>query len=130
MPVWIVGLLVVLSIVATAVAFTIADLPTEKLSFFEATIEETDFEVTEFELEIEGKNRIEVAVTLKNVGTVAHQAEVTLQALDADGNVLVEQTLSTGSVAAGATRLLDFVLTKDSLSTDLASVFLIVDQVS
>jgi hypothetical protein len=67
---------------------------------------------------------------LRNTGTAAHSADVTVQLLDAGGNVIAEQTQSTGSVSANGTWSYNFVFTGPGITSGVQSVMIIVRQTS
>jgi hypothetical protein len=70
-----------------------------------------------------------VPLTLRNTDTAnAHAADVTVQLLDASGNVIAEQTVSTGSVAANGTWSHNYVFTGANIASQVQSVMIIVRQ--
>ncbi len=125
---WVVGLLVILAVAATGVAILTTNVSIQKLSLFQTTFEDTDFVLMELELEIEGKNQIEVELALTNTDSISHEAEVTVQILDAVGDVILQETRSTGSVSAGDHWEAEFVFIGAHLVDHFDNVFIIVDQ--
>ena len=65
---------------------------------------------------------------MRNTDTAAHTAEVTVQLLDASGNVIAEQTQSTGSVSANGTWSHTFIFTGPGITSQVQSVMIIVRQ--
>ena len=126
---WVVVLLVILAVATTAVGILTAGVTIQKLSLFEANFEATDFDLTEFELEIEGRNRIEVELVLTNTDSTSHEAEVTVQILDAGGDVILGVTKSTGIVLAGEDWESEFVFVSTDLVDSFEDVLIVVDQV-
>ncbi len=113
---------------SVAVALTINSV-TEKLSLWQSTFPDTSFTLQSFRLNPKGANRVEVPITLRNAdGASAHSAEVTVQLLDASGNVVAEQTQNTGSVAANGTWSHTFVFTGAGITSQVHSVMIIVRQ--
>jgi hypothetical protein len=113
--------------VSVAVALTINSI-TERLSLWQSAFEDTNFALQSFSLNPKGPNRVDVPITLRNTGTAAHTADVTVQLLDASGNVIAEQTQSTGSVAANGTWSYNFVFTVPGIASQVQSVMIIVRQ--
>jgi hypothetical protein len=113
--------------VSVAVGLTINSI-TERLGLWQSTFEDTSFTIQSFRLNPRGPNRVEVPITLRNTDTAAHTAEVTVQLLDASGNVIAEQTQSTGSVAANGTWSYTFIFTGAGITSQVHSVMIIVRQ--
>jgi hypothetical protein len=113
--------------VSVAVGLTINSI-TERLGLWQSTFEDTSFTIQSFRLNPRGPNRVEVPLTLRNTDTAAHTAEVTVQLLDASGNVIAEQTQSTGSVAANGTWSHTFIFTGTGITSQVHSVMIIVRQ--
>ena len=126
---WVVVLIVILAVAATGVAILTTNASIQKLSLFQTTFEDTDFVLTELEIEIEGKNQIEVELVLNNTDSISHEAEVTVQILDAGGDVILRETRSTGTVSAGDEWEAEFVFIGADLVDHFDSVFIIVDQI-
>jgi hypothetical protein len=113
--------------VSVAVGLTINSI-TERLGLWQSTFEDTSFTIQSFRLNPRGPNRVEVPITLRNTDTAAHTAEVTVQLLDASGNVIADQTQSTGSVAANGTWSYTFIFTGAGITSQVHSVMIIVRQ--
>jgi hypothetical protein len=113
--------------VSIAVALTITPI-TERLGLWQSSFADTSFAVQSFRLNPKGANRVEVPLTLRNTDTAAHTADVTVQLLDASGNVIAEQTQSTGSVAANGTWSYTFIFTGSGITSQVQSVMIIVSQ--
>ena len=126
---WVVGLLVILAVATTGVAILTTNGSIQKLSLFQTTFEETDFVLTELEIEIEGKNQIEVELVLTNTDSFSHEAEVTVQVLDDEGDVILRETRSTGTVSAGDHWETEFVFIGADLVDHFDNVLIIVDQI-
>jgi len=128
-PLWLaLALALAVSIpVSVAIALTINTI-TERLSLWQASFPGTDFTIQSFSLSPRGPNRVIVAVTLKNNDAVAHTADVTVQLLDASGEVIAEQTQSTGPVAANGTWSHTFTFTGSGITSQVYNVMIIVKQ--
>jgi uncharacterized protein (DUF58 family) len=113
--------------VSVAVGLTVNSI-TESLGLWQSSFTDTSFTVQSFRLNPKGANRVEVPLTLRNTDAAEHTADVTVQLLDASGNVVAEQTQSTGSVAAGGTWSYTFVFTGSGITSQVQSVMIIVRQ--
>jgi hypothetical protein len=113
--------------VSVAAALTINSI-TERLGLWQSAFESTSFTIQSFRLNPRGANRVEVPLTLKNTGSATHSAEVTVQLLDAGGNLVAEQTQSTGSVASDGTWSYTFIFTGTGITSSVKSVMIIVRQ--
>ncbi|MFQ5918543.1 MAG: hypothetical protein ACE5I4_00690 [Thermoplasmata archaeon] len=126
---WVVLVMVLLAVAATAVGILTTGVTIRQLSLFETNFEASDFALTELELEIEGKNRVEVELVLTNTDSTPHAAEVTVQVLDSNGDVVMAVKKSTGTVAGGADWESEFVFVGPNMVNALNDVFVVVDQV-
>jgi hypothetical protein len=115
--------------VSVAAALTINTI-TEKLDLWQSTFADTSFTIQSFRLNPKGANRVEVPLTLRNTGTAAHTAEVTVQLLDSSGNVITEQTQNTGPVAVNGSWSYTFIFTGSGITSQVHSVMIIVIQTS
>jgi len=115
--------------VSVAIALTINTV-SEKLGLWQSIFEGTSFTLQSFRLNPKGPNRVEVPITLRNTGSATHTAEVTVQLLDASGNVIAEQTVNTGSVAANDTWSYTFTFTGPGITSQVQSVMIIVKQIN
>ncbi len=129
-PLWLaLALALAVSIpVSVAIALTINTV-TERISLWQSTFPDTSFTLQSFRLNPKGANRVEVQITLRNTDTAnAHTADVTVQLLNASGDVIAEQTQSTGSVAANGTWSYTFAFTGTGITSQVHSVMIIVKQ--
>jgi hypothetical protein len=129
-PLWLaLALVLVVALpVSVAAALTINTI-TERLGLWQSAFESTSFTIQSFRLNPRGANRVEVPLTLKNTDTSsAHSAEVTVQLLDAGGNLVAEQTQSTGPVASDGTWSHTFIFTGTGITSSVKSVMIIVRQ--
>jgi hypothetical protein len=114
--------------VSVAIALTINTV-TERINLWQASFADTSFTLQFFSLSPKGPNRVDVPITLRNTDTAsAHSADVTVQLLDASGNVIAEQTQSTGSVAANGTWSYTFTFTGSGIASQVYNVMIIVKQ--
>ena len=110
-PLWAVALLIAMSI---ATAITVTNLAPEKISIFSGRVQDSDFVIDSVISEPLGRNMVVVFVKIRNTDTVSHSANVTVQLLDENGDIieingeLMEQTLETGTVNAEESVLLLF----------------------
>jgi hypothetical protein len=114
--------------VSVAVALTINPI-TERLSLWQSFFADTSFTLQSFSLSPRGPNRVDVQLALRNTdASSAHSADVTVQLLDASGEVIAEQTASTGSVAPNGTWTRTFTFTGTNIASQTYSVLIIVKQ--
>jgi uncharacterized lipoprotein YmbA len=105
-------------------------LPTQRVGLWSGQVAGTDFTITEFDVKYKGPNKIVVTVTVKNEGTSTHSAEVTVQLLDSQGNVILEETKATGDVAAGGTWIGEYAFVKTNLVSEYDRPFVVIEQLS
>lgn len=130
------GLLVLgVGALGTAAALDIIDGPDQVLSVFESSTEKSAFSLEATDLELHGKDAMDVSWTVKNNDAQAHDAEVTVQLLDdagapiEDGGTVLQQS-ETISVDAGDTYTGVGSFAKDGLVEEYASTFVTVEHVS
>ena len=124
-PLWLVLLLV--AVVACAVAVQVV---VEKLGLWRGVVAAPHFTLVELSTTIRGLNRVDVKVTLRNTDTSTHSANVTVQLLDRDGEVVAEQFQLTGDVAGGAEWSYVFVFKEKGIVERYDSVLVVVRQLS
>lgn len=121
-PLWV---LLVIVFSGVALSITILTLTPEKISIFTGQVQASDFVVDSVISTPKGKNTVVVAVKLRNTDTATHSANVTVQLIDSNGDIieidgeLMEQTKQTGDVAGGASVILVFTFK----ATDLVAVY-------
>ena len=127
-PLWLVILLLLVSTGSTAAALLINTF-NEKISIYSGQVQDSDFQITALETKIKGRNRVDVSLTLKNGDSAnAHSADVTVQLLDSNGDVLLEQTENTGNVEASGTWTHTFTFTQQGLVSQYDSTFIVIKQ--
>jgi hypothetical protein len=124
-PLWVV--LLVVAAVAGAVAVQVV---VERVGLWRGVVVAPHFTVTELSTTIRGLNRVDVKVTLKNTDTAVHTANVTVQLLDKDGEVIAELYQLTGDVQGGAEWSYVFVFREKGIVERYDSVLVIVRQLS
>jgi len=128
-PLWLVIVLLLATVTLTATALTVWMLQVERINIWEGQIQDTDFTVIEIDTKIKGKHRIDITLALKNNdASNTHSADVTVQLLDSNGNVILEQTVNTGDVVAGGTWSYTFTFTQNNLVSQYDRPFIIVEQ--
>ena len=88
------------------------------------------FTVTELSTTIRGLNRVDVKVTLRNTDTNTHSANVTVQPLDANGDVVAEAFQLTGDVAGNSDWSYVFAFKAKDIAKSYDSVLVIVKQLT
>jgi hypothetical protein len=130
------GLLVAtVAALGTAAALNIIDGPTQVLSVFESDTETSAFDLQSTDTAIQGKHALDVSWTVKNTDNETHDAEVTVQLLEADGTPITKngsamEATASITVDAGATHSETSAFSKDGLVSDYESTFVTVDQVT
>jgi uncharacterized surface anchored protein len=71
-----------------------------------------------------------VTVTVKNTDSKTHSAEVTVQLLDSQGNVILEETKATGDVKGKETWTGEYVFVKTNLVSEYDRPFVVIEQLS
>jgi len=119
----------VIGSVGVVAGLSMTSLSPEKIELWNSQAQDTDFNIQTSDTDVKGKDRIDVSIELKNQDTSsAHEADVTVQLLDANGDVLREETTPTGSVSADSTVKSTYQFTKSNLANDYEETFVIVNQ--
>jgi hypothetical protein len=100
----------------------------ERLGLWRGVVVSPHFTLVELSTTIRGLNRVDVRVTLKNADTAVHAANVTVQLLDRDGEVVAEQYQLTGDVPGGAEWGYVFVFREKKIVERYDSVLIVVRQ--
>jgi len=132
-PLWAV---VTLLIVSIAAAITVTNLASEKISIFSGQVQDSDFVIDSVVSKPLGKNTVIVFVEVRNTDTITHSANVTVQLLDENGDIIeindeiMEQTLETGEVNGGESVLLLFTFKATGLVELYSSYQIVIHQTS
>ena len=130
-PLWLVAILLAVSFVSTAVALTVNSLNSQRISLWSGNVQDTDFSVTNYDVQHKGKNKVNLLLDLTNTDPGnAHQANVTVQLLNSNGDVLIEETQQTGSVTASGTWSTTFVFAQTDIVSQYDNVFIEIKQTS
>jgi hypothetical protein len=119
--------LLLMAVVAGAIAVQVV---VERVGLWRGVVVAPHFTVVELSTTVKGLNRVDVKVTLKNTDTAVHSANVTVQLLDKDGEVIAEQYALTGDVPGGAEWSYVFVFKEKNVVERYGSVLVIVRQLS
>lgn len=128
-PLWMLLVLLLVFSVATGFALTVL-VRVERIGLWQGFVEPPRFVVTELSTSVKGLNRVDVKVVLKNIDTNVRSANVTVQLLGADGDVVAEQWVLTGDVAGGAEWSYAFVFKEKNIVKSYDSVLVIVKELS
>ena len=105
LPKW--GLAIILLLALTtsgATAIAIKTLSVEQIDVFGGSIQGTSFNVTETASKLKGKNKVVIDMTVQNTDPAnTHSATIEIQLVDNTGNLLIENSMLTGTVAASGT---------------------------
>ena len=127
-PIGIVALLLAASVVSTAAALTIRALQIERINIWSGQIQDTDFAITGIETKIKGKHQIEITLTIKNNDeSNQHTAEVVVQLLDSNGEIIVDGT-ATLQIEAKGTITQKFKFHKQNLVSQYSQLMVVITQ--
>jgi len=127
-PIGIVALLLAASVVSTAAALTIRALQIERINIWSGQIQDTDFAITGIETKIKGKHQIEITLTIKNNDeSNQHTAEVVVQLLDSNGEIIVDGT-ATLQIEAKGTITQKFKFHKQNLASQYSQLMVVITQ--
>ncbi len=125
--VFVVGLVIGSAGVAAGLSMTTLDI--EKISLFDSQTADSDFSITSYDTTVTGADSVDVAVTLDNTDTAnAHEADVTVQLVDSNGEVIAESTQQTGNVTGGGSYSTTYSFTGTDLASDYEETFIVIDQ--
>jgi len=127
-PLWLV-LLLLICVVGSALALTIVT-SVERIGLWQRFVASPHFTVTELSTTIKGLNRVDVKVALRNTDTATHSANVTVQLLDTNGDVVAEAFQLTGDVAGNSDWSYVFTFKEKSIAKSYDSVLVIVKQLT
>ncbi|MCC6055257.1 MAG: FxLYD domain-containing protein [Desulfurococcaceae archaeon] len=129
-PLWLALLLLAICIVS-GVALTLTIIVSvERVGLWQKTVASPHFTVTEISTTIRGLNRVDVKITLKNIDTDTYNANVTVQLLDSNGDVIAEAFQLTGDIAGGAEWSYTFIFKTKNIVKSYESVLVIVKELS
>lgn len=118
------------AVVGTGAALTFTQVEAPSFDLFGAPTTDTAFAVTGMQVRLQGEDKVNVKLTLENLESAPHSANVTVQVRDEDDAVLAEATKSTGTVDGGASFRDTWRFQQPDLARDYDDVFLWVDQTS
>jgi len=119
----------VIGSVGVVAGLSMTSLSPEKIELWNSQAQDTDFNIQTSDTDVKGQDRIDVSTEIKNQDTSsAHEADVTVQLLDTNGDVLRDETKPTGSVSADSSKKLTYQFTKSGLANDYEETFIIVNQ--
>lgn len=108
---------------------TMTSLSVEQVQLWESQSGDTDFNIQAYDTKVKGQDKIDVATELKNTDTSgAHEADVTVQLLNANGDIIANETQATGSVSGDGTVNLDYKFSDTNLAEKYDKTFIVVDQ--
>lgn len=102
-------ILVGVGLVGTVVALGTLFSEAKQMSIFGQSVRSSDFSLQKLDSMAKGKNQLDVVVTLRNDDAAsARSANATVQVLSVAGDVIAEQTQSTGPVGPGGSATLTY----------------------
>ncbi len=123
-------LLVSLAIAGTSYALTQTTLTAEQIEVWKSQTLGTDFTVLSFTSTPSGDRKVDIDLNLDNDDTVTHEADVTVNLLNATGGEIANITKATGAVAASGQVTLTFKFNQANLVADYESAQIVVKQTS
>lgn len=120
----------VAALAGTVLSLQLTTLATEQEELFDSQTAATDFDITDFDADAKGENRVDVALELTNRDTADHQGNVTVYLYNASDVELVNETKATGVVAGGGTFSDTWRFRQANLAVEWDSTFVNVDQSS
>ncbi len=124
-------LLVSLAIAGTAYALTQTTLTAEQIEIFKTQTLGTDFTVSSYTSTPSGARKVDIVLNLDNDDAGgAHQANVTVNLLNATGGEIANITKATGVVAASGQVTLTFKFNQVNLVAEYESAQIVVKQSS
>ena len=123
-PLWIVILCFMFSI-SSALALTINSLNSITVGIWESRVENTEFSITDYNVKHKGPKKVEVYLEITNTDSEnTHTANVTVQLLDENEDILLEETKDTGSIAASGIWSSTFIFEQTDISSQYEEVFI------
>ena len=127
-PLWIVLLVVVASASVTyAILITTS---TVRIGLWEYVIDSPYFDIENVSIDVIGKNKVDVEVTISNTKPPARKALVTVQLLDENGDVILKESAETGMIPPGGTWTHTYIFEKTGITEEFVSVFIVVKEIS
>ena len=120
----------VIGSVGVVAGLSMTSLSPEKVELWDSQAQDTNFDIQTYDTDVKRQDRIDVSTEIKNQDSSAHDANVTVQLLDSDGNILIEETQATGSVGSSSTAKLNYQFTQSNLAEDYEKTFIVVEQTS
>ena len=128
-PIWLVVLLA--AIAASSLTYAIlVSTRVEKIGVWQGVIETPHFTLVELSTTIMGLNRIDVTIVVKNTDTIAHSANITVQLLDAEGEVILEAYKLTGDVPGGSTWQHTYTFKDKNIVKTYDSILVVIKELS
>ncbi len=123
-PLWIVILCFMFSI-SSSVALTINSLDSITVGIWESRVENTEFSITDYNVKHKGPKKIEIYLEITNTDSEnAHTANVTIQLLDENEDVLIEETKDTASIITNGIWSNTFIFEQTDISSQYQEVFI------
>jgi hypothetical protein len=128
-PLWLLLLILLVSSIVAGYALIVL-VRVERIGLWQGVVESPHFVVTELSTTIKGLNRVDIKVVLKNIDTNTHSANVTVQLLDSNSDVVAEAFKLTGDVAGGEEWSYVFTFKEKNIVKSYESVLVIVKELS
>ena len=111
--------------ISSSVALTINSLDSITVGIWGSKVENTEFSITDYNVKHKGPKKIEVYLEITNTDSEnVHIANVTVQLLDSNEGILLEETKNTGSIAANEIWSDTFIFEQENISSQYEEVFI------
>ena len=130
-PIW---LVIGIFFVGLTSALIISNVVVEKMSIFTGQVIDSDFVVDGVKTIVQSESRMKLRVTIRNTDIVIHNANVTVQLLDINGDLIIidgvemTQNQLTGDVNGGGIKNLQYSFNGNGLVAEYQSYLIIIYQ--
>jgi len=118
----------VIGSVGVVAGLSMTKLTAEQIQLWESGTTDSNFNIESYDTHVKGRNTVDVSTELQNKDSSAHEAQVTVQLLDSNGDEIASKTKPTGSVSGSGTVSLDYSF--DQSASDYHESFIAVNQTS
>ena len=111
-------------------ALVVTSLTAEKINLFNGSVQDTSFTIMSLNTQFSGKNRITISVTLQNTDSSIHSGNITIQLLNSNGDVILEQYALTGNVVSSGTWSRSFTFNQNGIVAIYDNPFIAIRQLT
>lgn len=123
-PAW-VAIVIAVLFMGLTVAIVTNSIPVQRISLYQSGgMSPSNFTLQSQQVNFQGPNRMTVTLILKNTAASPQTANVTVYLLNATQDSIMNETLATGSVAAGSTVQLAFLFSLTGITNEYSTDFI------